>query len=163
MQVLALTLALLAGTAFPSTAQTSWMEPAAFRLEVGMPRAEVERRLGEANLDTSPGKYPRQLVVRYADNKTLTLGFVEERLQSLRFEFVDFIPGVRKAHVERAEALEAALGEGTEMTGGILLFDKQMPNVMVVVSTRPDDSFGRQGLGFLSVRYYDPSAEKVLP
>jgi hypothetical protein len=164
MQALALALVFLAGDAFPSMSKTSWMEPAAFRLEIGMARAEAERRLEESGLDTAPGKYPRQLVVRYDENKTVTLGFVDDRVQSVRFEFVDFIPGVKTAHAERVEALKEALGEtGTEVSGGVLLFDDRMPNIMVVLSTRPDDSFGRQGLGFLSVRYYDPAAEKILP
>ncbi|MGK2856059.1 MAG: hypothetical protein ACSLFQ_02510 [Thermoanaerobaculia bacterium] len=163
MQIIPLVLALLVTGAFPSSAKTSWMEPAAFRLEIGMARADVEKRIEEAGLETTPGKYPRLLVVRYAENKTLTLGFVEDHLQSLRFEFVDFIPSVRSAGVERVEALEAALGKGSEMSGGVILFDKHMPNVMLVLSTKHDDSFGRQGLGFLSVRYYDPSAEKILP
>jgi len=46
---------------------------------------------------------------------------------------------------------------------GIILFDRDVPNVMIVLSTRHDDSFGRQGLGFLAVRYYDPSAERLVP
>lgn len=164
MQVLALALSLLAAGVFPSSSKTSWMEPAAFRLEIGMARAEVERRLEESGLTTVPGKYARQLIVHYEEKKTVTLGFVDDRLQSVRFEYVDFIPGVREAHAERVEALKAAHGEsGKAVNGGILLFDKQMPNIMLVLSTRPDDGFGKQGLGFLSVRYYDPSAEKVLP
>lgn len=155
---------LLAGDAFPSKSVTSWMEPAAFRLEIGMPRSEVEKRLRESALDSTPGKYPRQLVVRYSDNRTVTLGFVDGRLQSVRFELVDFIQGVRSAHMERMETLRAAMGyDGTTKGEGILLFDRQVPNVMVVLSTRRDDSFGRQGLGFLSVRYYDPSAEMLIP
>jgi hypothetical protein len=124
----------------------------------------VEKTIEESGWDSTPGKYPRQLVIRYSENKTLTLGFVDDRLQSLRFEFVDFIPIVKTAHAERLETLKASLDEaGREVGEGILLFDKQLPNVMMVISTRPDDSFGRQGLGFLSVRYYDPSAEKLLP
>jgi hypothetical protein len=164
MHVLTLALLLLAGDVFPSKSITSWMEPAAFRLEIGMPRGEVERRLAEAGLESAPGKYSRQLVVRYSDARTVTLGFVDDRLQSVRFELVDFIQGVRTAHTERMESLRASMGyAGTDKGEGIVLFDKQMPNVMVVLSTRRDDSFGKQGLGFLSVRWYDPSAERLIP
>jgi hypothetical protein len=163
MHALTITLLLLSGGSFPSRSATSWMEPAAFRLEIGMKRAEVERRLAESGLDSTPGKYPRQLVVRYTDNRTVTLGFVDDRLQSVRFELVDFIQGVKSAHAERLETLRAAMGwSGNEMREGIILFDRDVPNVMIVLSTRRDDSFGRQGLGFLAVRYYDPSAERLI-
>lgn len=165
MRWLALALLLFgAGDPFPSISRTSWMEPAAFRLEIGMPRADVEAKIMEAGLKIVPGKYARQFVVHYSEKKTLTLGFVDDELQSLRFEYVDFIPGVRTANEERLLTLTESLGyDGKELNDGILLFDRGMPNVMVVLSTRHDDSFGRQGLGFLSVRYYDPSAEKLIP
>ena len=164
MTMIALVLTLLAGVSFPSASETAWMSPAAFHLEIGMPRAEVESIIEKSGWESAPGKYSRQLLIHYTEKKTVTLMFADNELQSVRFELVDFIPSVRTAHTEHLETLKAAKGyDGEAKIDGVFMFDREVPNVMVVVSTKHEDSFGRQGLGFLSVRYFDPAADRLVP
>jgi hypothetical protein len=33
---------------------------------------------------------------------------------------------------------------------------------MVVLSTMPNDEFGKQGLGFLAIRWFDPAADRIV-
>jgi hypothetical protein len=159
-----LVLQLLAQQAFPSASNSSWMSLDAFGWCIGMPRAEVEASIARSEWKSSPGKYSRQLIVRYSDTKTVNLQFVDDKLQSVRFELVDFIPAVRSAYDERVAVIEKQAGyEGAKQKGdrAVLLFNRENPNAMVVLSTVANDDFGRQGLGFLAIRWFDPSAEKV--
>jgi len=165
--MLALMLALQIATqgALPAASNSEWMSPESFGFCIGMPRADVEATIERSNWKASPGKYPRLLVVHYSDTKTVTLQFVDGKLQSARFELVDFIPAVRSAYEERVAAIEEEVGyEGAKQKGdrAVLLFNRKSPNVMVVLSTVPNDDFGRQGLGFLAIRWFDPSAEKII-
>lgn len=164
--MLAFVLALQLATqgAFPSASNSAWMSPESFGFCIDMPRAEVEATIERGGWKSSPGKYPRVLIVQYSDTKTVTLQFVDDKLQSARFELVDFIPAVRSAFDERVAAIEMEAGyEGAKQKGdrAVLLFNKTSPNVMVVLSTVPNDDFGKQGLGFLAIRWFDPSAEKI--
>ena len=164
---LALVLALQLAThaASPSASNSAWMSPRSFGFEIGMPRPEIEAKIARAGWKSLPGKYPRQLIVQYSDTKTVMLLFVDDKLQSARFELVDFIPTVRAAYDERVGAIEKELSyEGAKQKGDreVLLFNRESPNVMVVLSTVPNDDFGRQGLGFLAIRWFDPSAERIV-
>lgn len=164
--MLALVLALQIATqaAFPAASSSAWMSPQSFGFEIGMPRPEIEAKISSAGLKSVPGKYPRQLIVQYSDTRTVMLLFVDGKLQSARFELVDFIPNVRAAYEERVAAIENDLCyEGAKQKGDreVLLFNRESPNVMVVLSTVPNDDFGRQGLGFLAIRWFDPSAERI--
>ncbi|MGK2856337.1 MAG: hypothetical protein ACSLFQ_03940 [Thermoanaerobaculia bacterium] len=165
--MLALLLALQLATqgAFPAASDSSWMSPESFGFCIDMPRSDVEATIERGGWKASPGKYPRVLIVHYSDTKTVTLQFVDGKLQSARFELVDFIPAVRSAFDERVAVIEKELGyEGAKQKGdrAVLLFNKTSPNIMVVLSTVPNDDFGRQGLGFLAIRWYDPSAERIV-
>jgi predicted RNA binding protein YcfA (HicA-like mRNA interferase family) len=154
------------GSAFPTTSKTAWMVPDAFHMEIGMTRKDAEKVIKKYGWQSSPGKYPRQLIVKYDDAKTVNIQFVDDKLQSMRFEYVGFIPDVKLAYEEMLAQLERSLGyKGIRQKGDrtVLLFDLKVPNVMLVLSTSKDDSFGVQGLGFLAVRYYDPSAERIIP
>lgn len=167
MLVLAFALVLQLGShaAFPSASNSAWMSPQSFGFEIGMPRPEIEAKIASAGWKSLPGKYPRQLIVQYSDTKTVMLLFVGDELQSARFELVDFIPNVSAAYEERVGAIEKELCyEGVKQKGDreVLLFNRRSPNVMVVLSTVPNDDFGRQGLGFLAIRWFDPSAEKIV-
>ena len=96
----------------------------------------------------------------------MNIQFVEDKLQSMRFEYVGFIPDVKVAYEELLVQLERSLGyKGTKQKSDrtVLLFDRKTPNVMLVLSTSHDDSFGAQGLGFLAARYYEPAAERLIP
>jgi hypothetical protein len=164
MLALMLTLQLATQGALPAETNSSWMSPESLGLCIDMPRADVEATIMRAGLKSAPGRYPRQLIVQYSDTKTIMLQFVDERLQSARFELVDFIPAVRTAFEERVTAIEEDLGyEGARQKGdrAVLLYNRESPNVMVVLSTVPNDDFGRQGLGFLAIRWFDPSADKI--
>ncbi|MCM2314870.1 MAG: hypothetical protein NDJ92_06945 [Thermoanaerobaculia bacterium] len=160
----ALAIQLATQAPLPSASSYAWMSPQSFGFEIGMPRPEIEAKIARAGWKSLPGKYPRQLVVHYSDTKTVMLLFVDDKLQSARFELVDFIPIVRAAYEERVVAIEQELCyEGVKQKGDreVLLFSRESPNVMVVLSTLSNDDFGRQGLGFLAIRWFDPSAEKI--
>lgn len=163
--LLAVLLQFTTSQSFPTTSRTSWMEPDSFHLCIGMTRKAAEETIQRFGWEMTPGKYPRVLVIKYDDTKTVTIQFVDEKLQSIRFEYVGFVPDVRIASEERRAQLERSLGYNGKKQGpdgNILMFDRAPAvHIMVVTSTRPDDSFGRQGLGFLAVRYFDPSAELV--
>lgn len=145
-------------TTFPSQSKTAWMEPSAFHLHLGMTRARVTAQLKTDGWTASPGNEPHHLVVRYDDGKTVTLVFRDDRLDSARFELVGFIPTVRSAYRELEELLEKKRGPPTRQVNNptLLSWEDKAPNVVVVLSTSRETSYGRQGLGLLVVRYFVP-------
>lgn len=147
-------LAILLLTAFPSTSRTAWMRPEAFRLSVGMPRAEAERAL--AKWSPKRGRSANELIVDYSDDKSLTLEFKSGRLTSIRFELFAYLNGIRGAFDEERQYLLGAHGKPRMASRSILIYDQSLPNVMVVVSDDPKSEQGKKGLGVLAVRYYDP-------
>ena len=166
MLALVVVLRMLTQAAVPAAPPASdWMEPDKLGVCIGMARVDVEAMIDRAGLKAEAGKYPRQLVVHYAETKTVTMQFVDEKLQSIRFELVDFVPAVRSAYDERVAAIEKKAGYKPVATKGdraIVVFNRESPNVMVVLSTLPDDEFGKQGLGFLAIRWFDPSADRIV-
>ena len=157
-----LLLALLLATAFPSATQTSWMTPESFRLIIGMPREEVQKALIDSGWTMKPGRHDNEYVVDYTDDKALTLEFRKDRLRSVRFEFFAFIPEVRKAFSEQQELLRKK--HGTPRKGAksksVVIYDDRLPNIMVVLSDDPKSEYGKKGIGYLAVRYYDPVVVK---
>ena len=156
MKLLALLL-LLGSQAFPSQDQTSWMQPDAFRLTLDMKRSVATKMLEDSGWVTRPGKEPGHLIVDYDENRTITLSFANGRLESIRFELVDFIPRLQTAFEEQRRSLEERLGKPDRTKEDILMYERTEPNVIVVKSTKSDSSFGKQGLGFLTVRYFAPA------
>jgi len=146
--------AILLLTAFPSTSRTGWMRPEAFRLSVGMPRAEAERAL--ATWSPKPGKSANEVIVDYSDDKALTLEFRNGRLTSIRFELFAYLNGIRGAFDEEREYLLGAHGKPRMAAKSVLVYDQALPNVIVVVTDDPNSEQGKKGLGVLAVRYYDP-------
>lgn len=140
-------LALLLTIAAPTT---DWMRLESFHLAIGMSRAEAVDALRAWS--PKPGKDADELLVDYAADKSLTLHFRKDRLQSVRFELFVLLPHVRKAFEER----RAAMGEPPKATRSILIYDNALPNAMVVVNDDPKSEQGKKGLGVLAVRYYDP-------
>ncbi len=147
-------LALLLATAFPSTSRTSWMSPDSFHLTIGMTRADAMTALEK--WAPKPGKDADQVVVDYSDDKALTLQFRKDRLASIRFELFVFLPEIPVAFQEARTSLAGSLGKPRKATKSILIYDKALPNVMVVATADPKSQHGKQGLGVLAVRYYDP-------
>jgi hypothetical protein len=147
-------LALLLLTAFPSTSRTSWMRPDSFHLSVGMTRAETEAALEKWN--PKKGRDSDELVVDYAEDKSLTLAFRKGRLHSIRFELFVYLPEVRRVFDEEKKYLAGSLGAPRMATKSILIYDTTLPNVMVVATDDPKSQQGKKGLGVLAVRYYDP-------
>ncbi|HXG58878.1 MAG TPA: hypothetical protein VNL91_07630 [Thermoanaerobaculia bacterium] len=151
-----LALLLLASNAFPSPSWTSWMRPDAFRLVVGMNRADAVRVLaasGWKGEETKEG----HLLVDYAPNKSLTLGFREGRLHSIRFELFTMLPDIAKAFEEEKAYLEKTFGPPRKLKSkSIVLYDGVLPNVMVTLANDPKSDHGKKGIGVLVVRYYDP-------
>jgi hypothetical protein len=145
---------LLASTAFPSNSQTAWMRPDAFKLRLGMERGQVVHALERWN--PKQGKDANELVVDYSGERALTLEFKSDRLHSIRFELFAFIPEVRKAFDEEKQRLRETLGEPRKSTKSVLIYDRKLPNVMVVLADDLKSSQGKQGFGMLAVRYFDP-------
>lgn len=146
-------------TAFPSSSKTAWMQPAAFHLALGMPREKAVATLESAGWEAKPGKAENHLIVEYDNGRTVTLAFEKNRLQSIRFEYVAFIPELKTAFQEQQTFLENRLGPAKKLSPTILAYDRQVPSVFLVLSTDAKSSFGRQGVGFLVVRYFEPPAE----
>jgi hypothetical protein len=138
----------------PSKVTTDWMRPDAFHLAIGMSRLQVMSTL--ASWTPKPGKDANEVIVEYSDDKALTLDFRNERLHSIRFELFVLLPGVRKAFDEERLHLQEERGDPRRATKSILIYDNALPNVMVVVTDDPNSTQGKQGLGVLAVRYYDP-------
>lgn len=151
---MALLLALLLSTAFPSTSRTSWMRPDSFHLAIGMPREDALAALEK--WAPKPGKNADEVVVDYSDDKALTLQFRKGRLTSVRFELFVFLPEIRLAFEEEKTRLTESRGKPRKATKSILIYDNALPNVMVVAADDPKSQQGKQGIGILAVRYYDP-------
>lgn len=149
-----LILCLLLATAFPSTSRTSWMRPEAFKLAIGMTRADAMTALEK--WAPKRGKDANEIVVDYGDDKALTLQFRKDRLSSIRFELFLFLPELRHAFDEEKGRLAEARGKPRKTTRSILIYDNALPNIMVVAADDPNTEQGKQGIGVLAVRYYDP-------
>lgn len=151
-----LALLLLLTNAFPSASWTSWMRPDAFRLLVGMPRADAVKTLeggGWKMEETKNG----QLVVDYAPNKSLTLDFAQGRVRSIRFELYLMLGEIDRAFQEEKTYLEKSLGAPRKLKPkSVLLYDGVLPNVMVTLTNDPKSEHGKKGIGVLVVRYFDP-------
>jgi hypothetical protein len=155
--MLATLLALFLASPFPAASKTAWMRPESFHLVIGMPRAEVLKKLGDAGWKTKPGKDASQLIIDYTDANSLTLQFRRNRLKAVRFEHFAFIPEARAAFAEETGYLRDTFGAPKKMKSkAVVLYDRILPNVMVVLSDDPKSENGKKGLGLLVVRYFDP-------
>ncbi len=152
-----LALALLFGGVVPETA-TGWMEPERLGLAIGMTReravAEIERR----GHTTEPGKEPGHLIVMLGEKRTVTLAFEKGALQSIRFELVGFLPEISSAFAEAKASLAKKHGapSRTVEKPPVLQYDAETPRIYAVAALDPATSFGKQGLGFLVIRYFAP-------
>jgi predicted amidohydrolase YtcJ len=151
-------LALFLATAFPSSSKTSWMRPESFHLTIGMNRAAAVKALESNGWKTKKGD-AGQLVVDYADDKSLTLQFAGERLTSIRFELFTILQEAPKAFEEERVFLRQSLGKPRQGTKKILIYDHKLPNVMAVLSADPKSEQAQKGVGMLVVRYYDPAVK----
>jgi hypothetical protein len=148
-------LALLLSVASVAPAPSiDWMRLESFHLAIGMPRSGAVEALRAWS--PKPGRTADELVVDYAGDKSLTLEFRKDRLQSVRFELFVLLPQVRKFFDEQRSYLHGALGEPRMASKSVLVYDNLLPNVMVVVADDPNSEQGKKGLGVLAVRYYDP-------
>ncbi|HEX2835983.1 MAG TPA: hypothetical protein VHW00_23455 [Thermoanaerobaculia bacterium] len=141
-------------TAFPSSQQTAWMRLESFRLAIGMSRMQTLETLKAWN--PKEGKDRNELVVDYTGEKSITLEFRNERLHSVRFELFVVLPQARVAFEEERQHLLDAIGKPRKATPSVLIYDGQLPNLMVVVQDDPKSEQGKKGVGVLAVRYYDP-------
>jgi hypothetical protein len=153
-------LSLLLATAFPSSSRTSWMTPESFRLVIGMPYEEAAKALGDSGWVMKPGRHENEYVVDYTEDKAMTLEFRKNRLRSVRFELFALIPDIRKAFTEQRELLRRRHGSPKKIANAksVVIYDDRLPNIMVVLSDDPKTEYGKKGVGFLAVRYFDPSA-----
>ncbi len=152
-------LALFFATAFPSNSKTSWMRPESFHLTVGMKRAAAVKALESNGWKTKKGDSAGQLVVDYADDKSLTLQFAGERLTSIRFELFTILQDAPKAFEEERVFLRESLGKPRQGTKKILIYDHKLPNVMAILSADPKSEQAQKGVGMVVVRYYDPAVK----
>ncbi|HUP47568.1 MAG TPA: hypothetical protein VNA04_02135 [Thermoanaerobaculia bacterium] len=156
MLLTALTLVL--ATAFPSSSKTSWMSPQAFRLSIGMSRAEAVGVLVDSGWRVKPGRNQDQVVVDYGDEKAMTLEFRRNRLHSARFELFAALPEIRAAFEEQKALLQKEHGQPKKSLRSrtVVLYDDRLPNIMMVLSDDPQSDYGKKGIGFLAVRYFNP-------
>ena len=149
---------LLLATAFPSVHRTSWMSPQSFRLTIGMTRADAVGTLAGGGWEAKKGRTDDELVVDYSDDKAMTLEFRGNRLRSVRFELFAMLPDIRTAFEEQKTLLAKAHGAPPKAgrSRSIVLYDDRLPNIMVVLADDPDSEYGKKGIGYLAVRYYDP-------
>ena len=133
------------------------MEPAAFRIRIGMSEHEVRQRFSAASIDLVEGEETGELTAEYEDGKTVTLQFERDRLVSARFELIDFLTVIETHWQELSARLQKRLGPPTLAPDGlhVLIWQEQNPQVMAALSRRRDDGFGKQGLGFAVVRYFE--------
>lgn len=149
-------LALLFATNFPTFSRTAWMRPDAFHLTIGMPRAEAVETLKSNGFKPQPGKKENELVIDYADDKSLTLQFEHDRLHAIRFELYAIVGQTRDAFAEEEAWLAHEYGKPVKATKSLLIYDDRLPNVLVVLNDDPKSESGKKGIGLLVVRYYDP-------
>lgn len=149
---------LLLATSFPSSTRTSWMTPESFRLVIGMSRVETVKTLEDSGWRVKHGRNENEMVLDYAEDKALTLEFNRERLHSVRFELFALLPLIREAFDEQQMMLRKAHGKPKKAvrSKSIVVYDNRLPNIMMVLSDDPKSAYGKKGLGFLAVRYYDP-------
>lgn len=150
-------LAVFFATAFPSNSKTSWMRPESFHLTIGMSRAAAVQALDAGGWKAKRGDDDQQLVVEYAEDKSLTLQFERERLKSARFELFTILQDAPKAFDEERAFLRQALGKPRMKSQKIVVYDQILPNVMAVLSADPNSEQAQKGVGMLVVRYYDPA------
>lgn len=148
---------------FPSLSKTSWMTPESFHLSIGMPQDKTLQSLHASGWIAKEDKVRKQFYVEYSEGKTLTLSFARKKLQSLRFEYVDFLPSVKSSFVEQQEELATRFGKPRllKLTSSVLIYDHVRPNIFVVLSAKPTSDIGKQGLGYLVVRYFDPGSKPM--
>ncbi len=146
---------------FPSSSKTSWMSPQSFRLVIGMERAEALKTLSDAGWTIKPGRDKDEKIVDCADDKAVTLQFDRDRLRSVRFELFGLTPDIRAAFEEEKASLEKEHGAPKKGVRGksIVVYDDRLPNIMVVLNDDPKSEYGKKGVAYLAVRYYDPVAE----
>lgn len=156
MPIAVLILALV--SSFPSNSKTSWMTPQSFRLLIGMPRADAVKTLLDSGWAVKPGRNNDEVVIDYSDDKSLTLEFKQERLRSVRFELFAILPEIRQAFAEQRDFLQKEHGapKKAAKSSSIIVYDDRLPNIMVVLSADPKSDYGKKGIGYLAVRYYDP-------
>jgi hypothetical protein len=153
-------LALFFATAFPSNSKVSWMRPESFHLVIGMKRAAAVKALESNGWKTKKTNTAGQLVVDYADDKSLTLQFAGERLTSVRFELFTILHDAPKAFEEERAFLRESMGKPRQGTKKILIYDHKLPNVMAVLAADPKSEQAQKGVGMVVVRYYDPAVSR---
>jgi hypothetical protein len=151
---------LFLATAFPSSDRVSWMRPESFHLTVGMQREAALRVIHDGGWHTSKAKSADELIVDYADDKSLTLRFHKQRLISVRFELFSILPQSAGAFRDEGAYLRTRHGPPRQRTRSLLVYDNALPNIMVVLNDDPKSQYGRTGLGLLVVRYFDPAPAK---
>jgi hypothetical protein len=143
-------IALLLATSFPSASHTSWMRPDSFHLAVGMSRTDALKKIEDDGWKTRRGKAEDEVTFDYNDSSGVTLQFHKERLTAVRFELFAFKNEAFAAFAEERAHLRTTFGAPATSTKSLLVYNHQLPNVMVVMSAAP------QGLWLMVVRYYDP-------
>lgn len=151
------TIALLLATTFPSSSRTSWMRPESFHLVVGMPRAEAMKTLERDGWKPRPLKGSDELTFDYTEARGVTLQFHKERLSAIRFEFFAFVDEAHSVFEEERSYLKSTFGEPHTKTKSLLVYDRQLPNIIAVLSMNQAAN-ARHLIGMVVVRYYDPVA-----
>lgn len=149
-------LVLLAGVV-PESA-TGWMQPQRLGVSMGMSREAVCAAVEKRGWKVEKGKVPEHVIVQLSERRSVTLAFSNDALQSARFELIGFLPEIAPAMREIEKELTARFGAPDLRIDrpASLVFERTDPQIYVTAATDPNTQFGRQGLGFLVVRYLEP-------
>ncbi|MDX1582071.1 MAG: hypothetical protein R3338_00560 [Thermoanaerobaculia bacterium] len=148
---------LLLFTQFPSGSDTAWMEPAAFHLALGDAREEIENAFEARGWKLIEAEDDDEVLVHdYANGKSLTMEFRQDRLVSARFELVSFGAQLSRNWEDVTARLRERHGNPLVEESSIFITEADEMSVHAVLDDRPDSALGKQGAGRIIVRYFVP-------
>lgn len=137
----------------PTTSEVAWMEPAAFHLKIGQTRAQVEASFARRGWKLA--EEGETLVHEYANGKTVVLEFRDDRVRSIRFELVTFIPRQTAEWSEVRDRLLALHSKPVVESDSVMVFREKDLEIHAVLQDDPDSEIGKQQAAMIIVRYFD--------
>lgn len=151
-------LLLMAVSQFPSATDTTWMEPAAFRLVLGESRDHVLSEFETRGWTLEPGESDEVLIHPYDDRKTVALEFRQDRLVSVRFELVSFRPRIAGDWDDLRAQLRERFGDPAVDQARVQVVNTPALTIHAVLNDSTDSELGQSGAGMIIVRYFVPAS-----
>lgn len=151
-------LLLMAASQFPSATDTTWMEPAAFRLVLGESRDGVRETFETRGWSLEPGESDDVLVHPYDDRKSVAMEFREDRLVSVRFELVSFRPQLAGDWDDLRDQIRERFGEPEVDQPRVQVVNTPAFTIHAVLNDSVDSELGQSGAGMIIVRYFVPAS-----